>query len=118
MAKDLTQMPIEKLWARARGALDEIQRRIKVAPVAGAPLIHQGRDREGRDVYAPPVFLTLEQEDAAAQATIARRLATSKRIPKADPLLQQLWEQTQPRPAPRNEVTMADHNGVPVPDAE
>lgn len=109
MAKDLTQMPIEKLWARARAALEEIERRTShIAP----PI------RVARDTYAHPAFMTPAQEEAAQQATIARRLATSKRIPRADPLMQQLWEQTMPRPAPRHEVTLADGNGTPVGEAE
>ena len=85
MAKDLTQMPTDKLWKRARAALDEIERRT-TGP--GLRLRVTDDAADGFRVASSP------------EATLQRRLSRPH-LPKPDPAYLAAFERTRPRdPAP------------------
>ena len=114
MAKDLTQMPTDKLFKRIEGAVAELQRRF--VPV-GDVLPRTQRVAPGIRVQADTYGEEPSPEDAeaAAAATLSRRLTHSKRVPVADPVYLAAFESARRRPAPKDEVRMADMNGILAP---
>ncbi len=133
MAKDLTQLSLGKLIARLEAAADELDRR-------GIPYIEDLTDRMRRSralsarqpdalprahrIQAPGIRVQAdtygeepspEDAEAAAEATKQRRLTHSKRVPVADPVYLAAFESARRRPAPKDEVRMADMNGILAP---
>lgn len=91
--KDLTQMSTEKLWKRARAALDELERR-------GA-MGQRAPSSQTREEPRHPLDLTPEQRDAI----LARRLqgGANRRVPQSDPVYLAAFERTGKRPEPEPE---------------
>lgn len=79
MAKDLTKMTTEKLWRRARAALDELERRTA-----------QANAEPRRD--APPMT--------------ERARPKGRHIPATDPVLLDVWNRTPLRPDTPQDVRM------------